>query len=330
MTVSGFEYRRIAAGDVRLGVAVGGEGPPVVLLHGFPQTHLAWRHVAAALARDHRVICPDLRGYGGSDKPPGDYAKRRMAADVVALARALGHDRFALAGHDRGALVAFRAALDHPEAVTHLAVLDVIPAVDLWASLTGTAGVFAFHLFLLAYPPPLPERLLGAAPAEFFGHFLDVWTRDPAAIPPRVRAGYLAAASTPESIAAICADYRASATVDAEHDAADRAAGRRLAMPVAALWQRPAPGVELPFDPAAVWASWAPDLRTHVLDCGHFLPEEQPDAVVAALRELMAADASTGTPRSPAGRGTPPSSPAPPSAEAPRAAVDSQHECTTL
>jgi len=287
MTISGFGYERVPVGDVRLGVAHGGAGPPVVLLHGFPQTHLAWRHVATSLARDHRVICPDLRGYGGSDKPPGDYSKRRLAADVVALARALGHDRFALAGHDRGALVAFRAALDHPEAISHLAVLDVIPVVDLWASLTGTAGVFAFHLFLLAHPPPLPERLLAAAPSAFFGHFLDVWARDPAAIPPEVRAAYLAAASAPEAIAAVCADYRASATIDAEHDEADRADGRRLTMPVAALWQRPA--VELPFDPAAVWASWAPDLRTHVLDCGHFLPEERPEEVVEALRGLVAA-----------------------------------------
>ncbi|WP_206796467.1 alpha/beta fold hydrolase [Amycolatopsis sp. MtRt-6] len=287
MTISGFSYQRIPVGHVRLGVAQGGAGPPVVLLHGFPQTHLAWREVAVRLARDHRVICPDLRGYGGSDKPPGDYSKRRLAADVVALARALGHDRFALAGHDRGALVAFRAALDHPSAVSHLAVLDVIPAVDLWESLTGTAGVFAFHLFLLAHPPPLPERMLAAAPAEFFGHFLAGWVRDPAAIPPTVRSAYLAAASTPEAIAAVCADYRASATVDAEHDAADRAAGRRLTMPVAALWQRP--DGELPFDPAAVWGSWAPDLRTRVLDCGHFLPEERPGEVVEALRELVAA-----------------------------------------
>ncbi|MFB9690041.1 alpha/beta fold hydrolase [Amycolatopsis plumensis] len=287
MTISGLSYERVPVGDVELNVAQGGDGPPVVLLHGFPQTHLAWRHVAASLARDHRVICPDLRGYGGSDKPPGDYSKRRMAADVVELAGALGHERFALAGHDRGALVAFRAALDHPEAVSHLAVLDVIPAVNLWESLRGTDGVFAFHLFLLAYPPPLPERMLAAAPSEFFGHFLDIWTREAGAIPPEVRAEYLAAASTPEAIAAVCADYRASATVDAEHDEADRAAGRRLSMPVAALWQRPAG--ELPFDPAAVLGSWAPDLRTHVLDCGHFLPEERPEEVVEALRGLFAA-----------------------------------------
>ncbi|MFF1611309.1 alpha/beta fold hydrolase [Amycolatopsis sp. NPDC058278] len=121
MTISGFSCERIPVGDAHPGVAHGGAGPPVVLLHGFPQTHLAWRHVAGSLARDHRVICPDLRGYGGSDKPPGDYSKRRMAADVVALARALGYERFAPAGHDRGALVAFRAALDHPSAVSHLA-----------------------------------------------------------------------------------------------------------------------------------------------------------------------------------------------------------------
>jgi haloacetate dehalogenase len=276
---------------VTLNVATGGAGPPIVLLHGFPQTHLAWRQVAVELAADHEVICPDLRGYGDSDKPPDDppqltYAKRTMAADIVALARQLGHDRFALAGHDRGGLVAFRAGLDHPNAVSHLAVLDVIPPAQMFAALGGTAGIFAFHLYLLAYPPPLPERLLAAAPEVFFGHFLDAWTKQPGAIPAEVRAAYLAKAATPEAIAAVCADYRASAGVDSAHDEADRRTGRRLQMPVAALWQDPGE-VELPFDPAAVWAGWAPDLRTAALDCGHFLAEERPGQVTAALRQLV-------------------------------------------
>jgi haloacetate dehalogenase len=289
--IAGFTYDRIDIGQVTLNVARGGVGSPIMLLHGFPQTHLAWRQVAAELASDYEIICPDLRGYGDSDKPGDDpqgltYAKRTMAADVVALARRLGHDRFALAGHDRGGLVAFRAGLDHPDAVSHLAVLDVIPPAQMLAALSGTAGIFAFHLYLLAHPPPLPERLVGAAPAVFFGHFLDAWTKQPAAIPAEVRAAYLAKAATPEAIAAVCADYRASAGVDSAHDEADRRAGRRLGMPVTALWQDPG-GVELPFDPAAVWAGWAPDLRTAALDCGHFLPEERPGQVSAALRELV-------------------------------------------
>jgi haloacetate dehalogenase len=290
LRIPGFEYDRVPTGDVTLNVATGGAGTPVVLLHGFPQTHLAWRDVAIDLAADHRVICPDLRGYGASDKPPPDrsgetYSKRRMAQDVVGLMRRLGHDRFGLIGHDRGALVAFRAGIDHPEAVSHVAVIDVIPQADMWATLHGVAGVFAFHLYLLAQPPPLPERLIGADPDAFFGHFLDSWAT-PSVIPDRIRTAYLDAARPPAAIRAICADYRAGAFVDPAHDEADRAAGRRLAMPVAAMWQDPG-DVQLPFDPAAVWRAWAPDLRTHVLPGGHFLPEECPADVTAVLRGLL-------------------------------------------
>lgn len=270
-------------------VAVSGAGPPVLLLHGFPETHLTWRHVAAALAEDFRVVCPDLPGYGASDPPAGEdtpaaYAKRATAATMVALMRELGHDRFSVVGHDRGALVAFRAALDHPDVVTHLGVLDVVPTVDNWAALTGAGGVFAFHLYLLAQPSDLPERMIAADPDTFFGHFLDTWTVEP--LPPEVRAAYLAAARAPSAVHAICQDYRASAFVDASHDADDRAAGRRLVMPVLAMWQD-AGEVVLPFDPRRVWSDWAPDLRTQVLPCGHFLPEERPAEVAAAIRALV-------------------------------------------
>ncbi|WP_067811389.1 alpha/beta fold hydrolase [Nocardia beijingensis] len=289
--IPGFGYERIPVGDVRLNVAIAGSGTPIVLLHGFPQTHLTWRHVAADLARDHQVICPDLRGYGSSDKPAADpdgrtYAKRTMAGDVIALMRSLGHSRFALAGHDRGGLVAFRAGLDHPEAISHLAILDVLPAADMWATLHGTAGIFAFHLYLLAQPTDLAERMIRADPDLFFGHFLDSWTQTSDAIPADVRAAYLAAAREPDAIRAVCADYRASAYVDNAHDEADRARGHRLGMPVTALWQDPGEMV-LPFDPAAIWAEWASDLRTATVKCGHFLPEEQPGTIIAALRSLI-------------------------------------------
>src|SRR5689334_1879691 len=191
----GFDYLRVPVADgVALNTAVAGTGPAIVLLHGFPQTHLMWRHVAADLAADHTVICPDLRGYGASDKPaetgPDTYSKRTMAADVVALARALGHERFALAGHDRGALVTFRAGLDHPAAVTHLATLDVLPTLDMWDVMHGVSAAVGWHLYLMAQPPGLPERMIAASADEFFGHFLDLWTNDPAAIPPDVRAAY--------------------------------------------------------------------------------------------------------------------------------------------
>ncbi|QBI54342.1 alpha/beta fold hydrolase [Streptomonospora litoralis] len=285
--ISGFDYRQVSVAEgVRLNTAVGGSGPAVVLLHGFPQTHLMWRHVAADLAADHTVICPDLRGYGDSDKPAEDggaYAKRTMAADVVALARALGHDRFALAGHDRGALVAVRAGLDHPQAVTRLAALDVLPTLDMWEALHGRAGAVGFHLYLMAQPPGLPEELIGAAPDAFFGHFLQVWGRDPAAIPPEVRETYLAKSRA--AVASIVADYRASAGIDVEHDEADRRAGNRLAMPVAVLQQDW--GAALGYDAAALWRAWAGDLRHSTVDCGHFMAEEAPTQVVGALRELL-------------------------------------------
>ena len=285
-SITGFDYRRVTvADDVALNVAVGGSGRPIVLLHGFPQTHLMWRHVAADLAADHTVICPDLRGYGASDKPAGDaYAKRTMAADVVALARALGHDRFALAGHDRGALVAIRAGLDHPQAVTHLASLDVLPTLDMWEVMHGVTAAVGFHLYLMAQPPGLPEKLIGAAPDAFFGHFLDIWTRDPQAIPAEVRAAYLRACR--EAVPSIVADYRASAGVDVEHDRADRAAGRRLRMPVTVLQQDW--GAALGFDAAGIWRAWAPDLEHRTVSCGHFMAEEAPAEVVKALRGLLA------------------------------------------
>ncbi|GAA3149589.1 alpha/beta hydrolase [Planomonospora alba] len=287
--IPGFDHRRVPVADgVHLHTAVAGSGSPIVLLHGFPQTHLMWRHVAADLAADHTVICPDLRGYGASDKPADPdgtaYAKRTMAADVVALARELGHGRFALAGHDRGALVAFRAGLDHPDAVTHLACLDVLPTLDMWEVMRGTAAAVGFHLYLMAQPPGLPERMITAVADDFFGHFLDLWCGDAAAIPAGVRAAYLDACRA--AVPSIVADYRASAGVDAVHDRADREAGNRLRMPVTVLqrdW-----GAALGYDAAALWRAWAPDLRHSTVTCGHFMAEEAPGVVAGALRDLLA------------------------------------------
>lgn len=289
--IPGFTYQRTSVGDVTLNVAVGGAGPPVVLLHGFPQTHLAWRHVATDLAADHLVVCPDLRGYGDSDKPDDDghttYSKRTMAVDLVELMRALGYGRFAVVGHDRGAGVAFRAGLDHPEQVSHLAVLGVIPSADLWPVLAGPVGAYLFHIYLMAAPAPIPERIIGADPDGYFGHFLDVWTSEPGAIPPDVRAAYLAAARTPAAIRAICADYRAGAFVDPGHDEADRASGKRLRMPVLALVPNGGEAA-LPFDFEAIWKAWAPDLRTVALPGRHLFPEDCPAEVTAALRSFLA------------------------------------------
>ncbi|MDG4822974.1 alpha/beta hydrolase [Asanoa sp. WMMD1127] len=287
-TIPGFTPHRVPVdGDVALSAAVGGSGRPIVLLHGFPQTHLMWRHVAADLAADHTVICPDLRGYGDSDKPAArsadTYSKRTMAADVVALARALGHERFALVGHDRGALVAFRAGLDHPSTITHLASLDVLPTLDMWDVLHGVDAAVAYHLYLMAQPPGLPERMIEASADAFFGSFLDAWAGDQGAVPPEVRAHYLAASRA--AVPSIVADYRASAGIDVAHDRADRAAGRRLSMPVTVVQQDW--GAALGYDAAALWGAWAPDLVHRTTTAGHFMAEEAPGEIVKAVRELV-------------------------------------------
>ncbi|SNT16170.1 Pimeloyl-ACP methyl ester carboxylesterase [Asanoa hainanensis] len=284
--IPGFDQLRVPAdADVALNVAVGGSGSPIVLLHGFPQTQLMWRHVAADLAVDHTVICPDLRGYGASDKPAArdadTYSKRTMAADIVAMARALGHERFALAGHDRGALVAIRAGLDHPDSIARLAILDVLPTLDMWDVLHGVNAAVAFHLYLMAQPPGLPERMIAATADEFFGSFLDGWGGE--GIPEEVRAEYLAASRA--AVPSIVADYRASAGIDVEHDRADRAAGRRLAMPVTVVQQDW--GAALGYDAVALWRAWAPDLVHRTTTAGHFMAEQAPAEIVKDLRDLL-------------------------------------------
>ncbi|MEW2374961.1 alpha/beta hydrolase [Micromonospora sp. NPDC047812] len=289
ITIPGFEYQRVAVdGDVTMNVAVGGTGSPIVLLHGFPQTHVMWRHVAVDLATDHTVICPDLRGYGASGKPDArdvdTYSKRTMAADIVTLASRLGHERFALAGHDRGALVAIRAGLDHPATITHLAILDVLPTLDMWDILHGSSAAVAFHLYLMAQPPGLPEQMISASADAFFGYFLDVWSKSPQAIPADLRAEYLSASR--EAVPSIVADYRASAGIDIEHDQADRAAGNRLPMPTTVVQQDW--GAALGYDAAALWHTWAADLDHRTTSAGHFMAEEAPDEIIKVLRSLLA------------------------------------------
>ena len=246
-----------------------------------------WRHVAERLAGEHTVICPDLRGYGASDKPaatgPEVYSKRTMAADVVALAAALGHERFALVGHDRGAMVAFRAGLDHPETLTHLGILDVVPTLDMWNVLRGVPAAVGYHLFLMAQPPGLPETMIANSADAYFGSFLDAWARDPAAIPEPVRAAYLRASAA--AVPSIVADYRAPADIDVTHDQADQDAGSQLAMPVTVVQQDW--GARLGYDAAAVWHAWAPDLDHRLTGAGHFMAEEAPDEITDAIRDLL-------------------------------------------
>ena len=288
IAIPGFDYQRVSVDDdVTLNVAVGGTGSPIVLLHGFPQTHVMWRHVAGDLATDHTVICPDLRGYGASDKPDAradTYSKRTMAADIVTLASKLGHERFALAGHDRGALVAIRAGLDHPATITHLAILDVLPTLDMWDILHGSSAAVAFHLYLMAQPPGLPEQMISASADAFFGYFLDLWAKNPHAIPADLRAEYLKASR--EAVPSIVADYRASAGIDIEHDQADRASGNGLPMPVTVVQQDW--GAALGYDAAALWHTWAADLDHRTTSVGHFMAEEAPDEIIKVLRSLLA------------------------------------------
>ena len=288
MTIPGFEYRTLPGVDgVTLNAAVGGTGELLVLLHGFPQTHLMWRKLAPVLAERRTVVCPDLRGYGDSAKPMAStaetYAKRTMAADVVALAAELGFDRFAVVGHDRGALVAVRLGLDHPERVTHVGTLDVLPMLDSWDILHGANAAVAWHLYLMAQPADLPERMIAATADQFFGSFLDGWGADDTAIPADVRAHYLRASAN--AVDSIVADYRASAGIDLDHDRADREAGRRLEMPVTAVQQDW--GTRLGFDAAALWGAWCKDLDHRTVAAGHFMAEQAPDTILAIVDELL-------------------------------------------
>lgn len=287
-TIEGFDHRRIPAHDnVTLNVAVGGSGPPIVLLHGFPQTQLMWRQVATRLADDHLVIVPDLRGYGASDKPEASdastYSKRAMAQDVFAVAGELGAERFALVGHDRGALVGTRAALDRPDVVTHLGILDVLPTLDTWDVLHGVDAKIAWHLYLMAQPHGLPERMIEAVAADFFGSFLDAWDPSGTTFSPDVRRHYVE--SSIAAVPSIVADYRATAGIDLEMDRADRAAGAQLAIPVAVLSQDW--GAQLGFNALDLWKQWAPEATYEPIDAGHFMAEEKPAEVTAFIRALV-------------------------------------------
>ncbi|MFE3060704.1 alpha/beta fold hydrolase [Nocardia sp. NPDC059239] len=287
-TINDFEYRHVLGADsVHLNVAVGGDGHPIVLLHGFPQTHLMWRHVARELADRHRVIVPDLRGYGASDKPeeatPDTYSKRTMALDIVSVVRELGYEQFSLIGHDRGALVGVRAALDHPDTITHLGILDVLPTMDTWGVLHGVDAAVAWHLYLMAQPKGLPERMIEAVAEDFFSSFLDAWDPSGTTFPPEVRRHYID--SSTRAVPSIVADYRATAGIDLEMDRADRKAGAQLAMPVAVISQDW--GARLGFDAAALWRQWAPTATYQPIDAGHFMAEEKPTGVTAFILDLV-------------------------------------------
>lgn len=270
---------------VTISGAMAGEGPPLLLLHGYPQTHLIWRKVAPALARDFTVVLTDLRGYGDSGRPDdGDYSKRAMAADQVAVMRGLGFERFFVAGHDRGGRVAHRMALDHPGAVARLAVLDIAPTLHMYRATDQAFATAYYHWFFLIQPFDLPERLIGADPEYFLRWTLAAWCKTEGAIEEEAVSEYLRCFRDPAAIRATCEDYRAAAGIDLAHDEADL--GRRLDQPLLVLWGAEATPGRL-WDMLAVWRERAVRVDGHALPCGHFLPEEAPAETLAALQTFF-------------------------------------------
>lgn len=295
----GFSGARQHAGDTSLYVRTGGThgAPPLVLLHGFPQTGAMWQRVAARLAARHWLVIPDLRGYGRSDKPPGGadhaaYSKRVMAEEIVKLMRALGHERFAVAGHDRGARVAHRLALDHPEAVSRLVLLDIAPTLDMYQSTDMRFASAYYHWFFLIQPEPHPERMIGADPLHFLRWKLGGWgSLDHRFVEPQAMAEYEACIRAPEVVHAMCEDYRASAGIDLEHDRASRAAGVMIECPTQVLWGRRGV-IHALFDPLPLWqAQCAQPVQGQALDCGHYMAEELPDEVAARIAAFVTSEA---------------------------------------
>ncbi len=287
----GFAQKRITVPDTDIHLRIGGSGPPLLLVHGYPQSHVMWHKIAPALAESFTVVAPDLRGYGDSGKPPSDaahlhYAKRTMANDLVAVMRTLGFARFHLAGHDRGGRVSYRLALDH-DCVIKLATLDIIPTLEQFERMDKTGSLGSYHWYFLAQPAPFPETLIGANPDYFFHYTLkrsqqggdDIFTPD-------ALVEYERCFRNPETIRAMCEDYRAGASIDCEFDAQDRERGHRITCPMLALWgDRGRPHKRAGV--LEVWRSWANDVQGEGLPCGHFLPEEAPELTLQALRTFF-------------------------------------------
>jgi haloacetate dehalogenase len=287
--IGGFEYTTLAVGPTSYRPGVAGSGPPVLLLHGFPQTHYCWHRVAPALGRRNTVVVCDLKGYGESRSVAGGsmgegYSNRERATELVELMARLGFDRFSVIGHDRGGRVGYRMALDHPEPVQRLGVLNIVPTVDQFERMGGAASIDYYPWILLAQPPPFPERLIGASAEYFLRHALSSWPANPDAISPQAVERYLRA-FTPEAIGGMCADFRAAFHIDRPMDAADRDRGRKVRCPVLVLWG--AEEESMSDGPLLVWRRWAEEVRGGPLACGHFIPEEAPAELVASLEGFL-------------------------------------------
>jgi haloacetate dehalogenase len=285
---------RVNTGNAEIFARVGGSGPPLLLLHGYPQTHSMWHVVAPKLIENHTCVMADLRGYGFSSCPANSadnrpYSKRVMAEDMITLMRGFGHERFAVIGHDRGARVGYRMALDHPDIVICLAVLDIMTTFDMWHNFSVAMAMKTYHWLFLAQPHPLPEMLIEAAPTGFLDYTMARWTRskDLRAFDPRALAEYRLHFSTPEHVHATCNDYRAGQTCDLADDEADRAQGRKIDCPVLALWgDSGIPAMMSDLD--VLWSGWAKRVTTGVVASGHFLAEENPKATLDHLLPFLA------------------------------------------
>jgi haloacetate dehalogenase len=287
----GFEYRHVDVAGTTINCAIGGSGSPLLLLHGYPENHLMWCRVAPDLARDHTVVLADLRGYGDSAKPAPDaagdvYSKRSMAGDQVGLMRQLGFGSFQLVGHDRGARVSHRLTLDHPGAVTRLAVLDIVPTRHVLHHVTLTMAMGYYHWFFLPARNGIPEHMIGADPGYWIHAIVGPLLGPGASIEPAVMNDYIRCFGDPRTIAGSCADYRSAVSADLVHDDETFAAGQKVECPLQVLWGAQS-FVGREYEPLKVWREYATDVRGQALPTGHFLPEEAPALVIAALRDFL-------------------------------------------
>ena len=289
MLFEGFTRRQVVTSGATINLVEGGSGPPLLLLHGYPQTHAMWHAVAPSLARRFRVVCADLRGYGDSSKPAGGpdhagYSKRAMARDMAEAMAALGHEQFLAVGHDRGARVVHRLARDFPDRVLRACVMDIAPTLHMFDHTDQRFATGYYHWFFLIQPDGLPEHMIGADPAYYLKEKLRRWSAPGFASNPDAVAEYVRCFSDPAAIHASCEDYRAAASIDLEHDRADR--DLKVTCPLLVLWG--ARGfVHRTYDVLAVWREHAAQVEGRALDCGHFLPEEQPEAVAAELESFF-------------------------------------------
>jgi haloacetate dehalogenase len=293
----GFATAEIDVGETTIFIRRKGSGRPLLLLHGFPQTHLMWHRVAPILAEDFTVVCADLRGYGASGKPPSrpdhaPYAKGAMALDMVRMMEAQGFSRFAVAGHDRGARVAYRMALDHADRLERLAVLDIVPTGEAFGRADARLALDYWPWSLLAQPEPLPERLILADPEIVVDDALGGWGSDRTSFPPEIRSAYIAALRDPDTVHAICEEYRAAATIDLARDAQDRGAGHRIACPLLVLWSDGS-GLDKWYEdaggPLGIWRDWAAVVTGRAISGGHFFPEQNSAETVSELRTFFGA-----------------------------------------